>query len=143
LAIFKKYLVNFLLLHLTFAVILLLSYAIFVEASAEILSYLFWFSIMFGIVAALVQTVLFALALSKVSMHKFLLFAVILLIELVIVNLLGYYGNGGGDSLTGALIDQIRVRNTWENMSGSVLAHISILLACILITLTRSFKLTS
>jgi hypothetical protein len=97
---------------------------------------LFWFIIIFGLGVTLIQSLLFTLISSKVRLKRFWFFIIAFVIELTLVNLLVVYANGG-DSFTGDLISDIKYHNTWENLSGSLIIHVALLLATLLISYTR------
>ncbi|MEO6721876.1 MAG: hypothetical protein ABIN67_16025 [Ferruginibacter sp.] len=133
---FKRHFATFLLFHLVFAVILLTGYKIFTGLTMEILSYLFWFIIIFGLIATLIQSITFTIISSKLRLNKPLFFAVAFIVELILVNTFIVYANGG-DSFTGDLINDIKYHNTWENLSGSLIIHVALFLATLIISLTR------
>ena len=135
--LFKRHFVTFLLLHLAFAVILFTGYKLFTDLTMEIFSYLFWFIIIFGLLATLIQSSIFTLISSKVRLNKLSFFITALVIELVLVNVLVLYANGGGDNFTGDLISDIKYHNTWKNLSGSLIIHVALVLATLIISLTR------
>jgi hypothetical protein len=122
---------------MTFAVILLTSFRLFTDLTMEIFSYLFWFIIFFGVIASLVQSALFTVISSKVRLNKLSFFIIAFVVELLLVNVLVVYANGGGDSFTGDLISDIKYQNTWENLSGSLIIHVALLLSTLLISLIR------
>jgi hypothetical protein len=103
----------------------------------ETFSYLFWFIIIFGLLATLVQSLIFTLISSKVRLNKPSFFVTAIVIELVLVNAFVVYANGGGNSFTGDLINDIKYHNTWENLSGSLIIHVAVVLATLIISLTR------
>lgn len=135
--LFRRHIVTFLLLHLIFAVILLTGYKLFTDLTMETFSYLFWFIIIFGLLATLVQSLIFTVISSKVRLNRPLFFIVAFTVELVLVNVFVVYANSGGDSFTGDLISDIRYHNSWENLSGSLIIHIALFLATLIISLTR------
>jgi hypothetical protein len=135
--LFRRHISTFLLLHLTFAIILLTGYKLFTDLTMETFSYLFWFIIIFGLLATLVQSLIFTLISSKVRLNKPSFFVTAIVIELVLVNAFVVYANGGGNSFTGDLINDIKYHNTWENLSGSLIIHVAVVLATLIISLTR------
>lgn len=134
--LFRRHIVTFLLLHLIFAVILLTGYKLFTDLTMETFSYLFWFIIIFGLLATLVQSLIFTLISTKVRLNKLSFFIIASVIELVLVNAFVVYANGG-DSFTGDLISDIKYHNTWENLSGSLIIHVALFLATLIISVTR------
>lgn len=134
---FRRHIATFLLLHLIFAIILLTGYKLFTDLTMETFSYLFWFIIIFGLLATLVQSALFSLILSKVRLNKVSFFIIVFIVELALVNALVVYANGGGDSFTGDLISDIKYHNTWENLSGSLIIHVALFLATLITSLIR------
>ena len=133
---FKRYIITFLLLHLAFTAILLTGYKLFTGLTNETFAYLVWFIIIFGLGATVVQSLFFNLLSSKVRLNKIWFFIIAFVIELALVNLLVVYANGG-NSFTGDLISDIKYHNTWENLSGSLIIHVAMLLSTIIISLTR------
>lgn len=135
--LFRRHIATFLLLHLTFAVILLTGYKLFTDLTMEIFSYLFWFIIIFGLLATLIQSALFSVISSKVRLNRLSFFIIAFTVELVLVNAFGVYANGGGDSFTGDLVSDIKYHNTWENLSGTLIIHVALFLATLIISLIR------
>lgn len=135
--LFRRHFSTFLFLHLTFAIILLTGYKLFTDLTMEIFSYLFWFVIIFGLLATLIQSLIFTLISSKVRLNKPSFFVIAFVIGLVLVNAFVIHANGSGDSFTGDLINDIRNHNTWENLSGSLIIHVALVLATLIISLTR------
>lgn len=139
--LFRRHIGTFLLLHLTFAMILLTGYKLFTNLTMEIFSYLFWFIIIFGLLATLVQSLIFTFLSSKVRLNRPSFFIVAFVIELVLVNAFVVYANGGG-SFTGDLISDIKHHNTWESLSGPLIIHLAVILATIIISLIRPISKT-
>jgi hypothetical protein len=134
---FKKHIANFLMLHLVFAIILLTGYKLFTDFTMETFSYIIWFIIIFGLLTSLIQSVIFSFISSKMRLNKFPFFIIAFTIELVLANAFVLYANGGGDSLTGNLINDIKYHYSWENLSGTLIFHVAIFLATLVISLTR------
>lgn len=135
--IFRRHIATFFLLHLTFAVILLTGYKLFTDLTMETFSYLFWFIVIFGLLATLILSALFSFISSRVRLSKLLFFIIAFTVELVLVNAFVIYANGGGNSFTGDLISDIKYHNTWENLSGTLIIHVALFLATLIISLTR------
>ena len=134
--LFKRYFVTFLILHLVFAVLLSTGYKLFTDLTMETFSYLFWFVIIFGFLATIIQSSIFTLISFKIRLNKLSFSIIAFMIELVLVNALVVYANGGG-SFTGDLINDIKYHNTWKNLSGTLIIHVALLVATLIISFTR------
>ena len=140
---FRRHFVTFLLLHLVFAAILLTGYKLLTDLTMETFSYLFWFIVIFGFVATLIQSLIFAMISSKLQLSQLLFFIISFLIELILLNAFVVYANGG-DSFTGDLINDIKYHNSWKNLSSSLIIHVALILATLIISLTRpTYKKTT
>jgi hypothetical protein len=133
---FRRHIATFLLLHLIFAILLLTGYKLFTDLTVETFSYLFWFIIIFGVLATFVQSFIFTFVLSKVRLNRLLIFVIAFIIELLLVNALVVYVNRG-DRLTGDLVNDIKHHNTWENLSGSLIIHVALVLSTVITSVTR------
>jgi hypothetical protein len=132
---FKRNFITFLLLHLAFAILVLFVFRVFIDKSAEIFAYLFWFVVIFGILATLFQSVIYAFILSKAYLTRLTFFISVLFIELTLLNCMAAYA--GGIFITGDLINDVKNNSSWEDMSIPLLIHISLFLSTLIISLAR------
>jgi hypothetical protein len=134
---FKRFIATFLLFHVIFAILLLLGYKFFTEFTNEMFAYLFWFVILFGIFAMFIQSLVFSILSYKWRLNKYWFFIIAFVIELVLANVIVIYSNGGG-GFTEDLLNDIRDHNSWDNIAGSLIIHMAILMATLLTALIRS-----
>src|SRR5688572_11483729 len=104
---FKRYLKTFLLLHLIFAILLIAGYNLVLRQTGEISSYAFLFSLIFGLIATPVQTLIFSIIAFYQSINRYLFFVIALILELLIANFIINNSNSGENNFSINLIKDI------------------------------------
>ena len=92
--IFTRYLKTFLILHLSFAALLILTLNLFSAWTNDLKAYLWWILIIFGVEGTLLQTTIFATLSRYLTKTKAVFLIAMLVIELIFLNLFVlYHGN--------------------------------------------------
>ena len=101
--IFARYLKTFLILHLSFAALLILALNLFSAWTNDLKAYLWWILIIFGVEGTLLQTIIFTSLSRYLTKTKTIFLIAMLVIELIFLNLFVlYHGNWkefSGDSV--------------------------------------------
>ena len=92
--IFTRYLKTFLIIHLSFAGLLILTLNLFSAWTNYLKAYLWWILIIFGVEGTLFQTIIFATLSRYLTKTKTVFLIAMLVIELIFLNLFVlYHGN--------------------------------------------------
>lgn len=135
---FKRYLKTFLLLHLIFSIILLAGYHFVLGQTGELFSYAFLFALTFGLIATLVQSMIFSVIASLQHINRFLFFVIAFILELTIANFILTNSNSGDKDFTINLIKDIKAGDTKNDLMESLITHVSILASTLITSLVRS-----
>ncbi len=131
--LFKQYLKTFSLAYLFFAFTLWFGCILFGHMDNELGSYLFWFTIIFGLAVITIQSLIFSIIPFKVTRIKSWFFIIALISELVLLNLLAAFA-GTQNFTVDTIID---IFHNAGDLVFPVTMHIAIIVSLITITWTK------
>jgi len=102
--IFTRYLKTFLILHLSFAVLLILTLNLFSAWTNELKAYLWWILIIFCVEGTLFQTIIFVTLSRYLTKRKTVFLIAMLVIELIFLNLFVLYHGDWRESTNSILL---------------------------------------